>query len=283
MIQYWVLTFNRPKSLNRVISNLGLQGAKVNVLNNAPPSNIHIDSGNCYHLDQVVQNQVNTIEATSWCARSWNTIYLKALNQGDQIVCLQDDTDVGPHFVPWIEAFSQNYDFIFGPAGDQFHYITKSVIQKVGWWDEKFNACYCADADYLRRVMHHYDTNRVSVEETHGWGFYHNPSGIAANIIARTPHNVVDPDYKNQHTHLDEIAGGFNKIQDRHTTNYVVEQARHNYETKWGVPLDDNRPCAAGGSMMPLTMEYDWYPWASKKHGITFYRDLMQSYSMTSI
>lgn len=270
MIQYWVLTFNRPKSLNRVISNLGLQGSKVNVLNNAPSSNIHIDSGNYYHLNQVVQNQVNTIEATSWCARSWNTIYLKALNQGDQIVCLQDDTDVGPNFVPWIEAFSQNYDFIFGPAGDQFHYITKSVIQKVGWWDERYNGCYCADADYLRRVFLHFpDKDRVSVEESHGWGFDHNTCRIKQHVLPRSPHNVVDPDYVNQHTHLEEIA----KIdqKDKHTTNYVVEQARHNYETKWGVPLLDNRPCIAGGVQYPLTTEYDWYPWATKKHGVTRY------------
>lgn len=268
MIQYWILTFNRPKSLERLVGHFNEQGIHPNIYSNAPT----LQSYPGKH-SRLVFNHVGNDSSSSWCARSWNSIYLKALEApeyGDSIVCLQDDTDISPNFVKWIEDASTKYDFMFGPAGDQFHYITKSVVQKVGWWDERYNGCYCADADYLRRVMHHYDKpDRVSVEESHGWGFFYNSSGIAENVIPRNPYNVVDADYKNQHTHLDEIAKTDQK--DKFTTNYVVEQARHNYETKWGVPLVDNRPCAAGGQEWPLTTEYDWYPWATKKYGVTRY------------
>lgn len=264
-IQYWILTFNRPRSLNRLIESLYKQGVRPNVYSNSQI--VHIDYPN--RIDREIINHMGTNESTSWCARSWNSIYLKALENGDQIVCLQDDTDVGPNFVNWINNVSMNFDFMFGPAGDQFHYITKSVIREVGWWDERYNGCYCADADYLRRVYLTYPWEKISVEETHGWGFHHNACGISANIIPRSPHNVVDPDYVNQHVHLDNIAKTEQK--DKFTTNYVVDQARYNYETKWGIPLTDSAPCVTGGVMKPLTGEYDWYPWMSKKIGVTRY------------
>lgn len=268
MIQYWVLTFNRPRSVNRVIESLHKQGVKPNIYSNSPW--LHIDYPSS--IGHTVINHMGTNESTSWCARSWNSIYIKALEHGDKIVCLQDDTDVGPNFVNWIEEQSKQYHFMFGPAGDQFHYITKEVIQAVGWWDERYNGCYCADADYLRRVMFYYKPDHISVEETHGWGFYHNPCGISQNVIARTPHNVVDTDYKNQHTALEEIADI--PLKDHLTTNFVVQQARENYKRKWGVELSDRKSCAQEG-YLPQTTEIDWYPWATNKYGIKFYKDFM--------
>lgn len=267
MIQFWILTFNRPKSLNRLIDNLWSQNKpKIYVFNNAPVA--HIDYPNRVALQ--VDNHMGTNESTSWCARSWNSIYIKALERGDEIVCLQDDTNVGPNFVSWITEQSKKYDFMFGPAGDQFHFINKSVIQNVGWWDERYNGCYCADADYLRRVWLRHQRERISVEESHGWGFYHNVSGIYDNVIARTPNNVPDPDYINQHTQLENIAKI--KDKDKYTTNHVVAQARDNFFTKWGCELTDHTPVINGGVQgYPNITEFDWYPWASKKYGIKVY------------
>jgi hypothetical protein len=267
-MQVWILTFQRPRSLNRLINNLGSQGINCNVWSNSPV--LSIDLENERYMAASCINSVNTIEASSWCARSWNSIYIKGFEHDDEIVCLQDDTNVSPNFVRWIEEEKKRYDFMFGPAGDQFHYIHKRVLQKVGWWDERYNGCLCGDAEYLKRVYFEYDKSRVSVEESHGWGFTHNPSGITQHVIPWTQHNIIEPDYKNQWAQLEELDGDKAIPRpDIFNTNVPVIQARRHFVQKWGVPLEAFKPVIH--DYKRLMPEIDFYPWASKKFGITKY------------
>jgi len=270
-MQVFILTFRRPVSLNRLISNLGKQGYNCNIWSNAPSRDLIINPENEQYLASVYFNSVNTSEASSWCARAWNSIYIKGFEYDDEIVCLQDDTDVSPNFVQWIEEQKKRYDFIFGCAGDQFHYIHKRVLQKIGYWDENYNGCYCGDAEYLKRVYFEYDRERISVEENHGWGFHHNPCGIVQHIIPWTHQNIIEPNYVNQHTQLENLDGNVPINRDIHNTNVTVIQARRRFLQKWGVPLDADKPVIHNYNR--LLPETDYYPWFSKKIGITKYID----------
>jgi hypothetical protein len=262
VMQIWILTFERPRSLNRLIHNIGNQGGICNIWSNGP--NVIIDDENKQFVDEIIINPVNTIESTSWCARSWNSIYIKGFHKDDEIAAIQDDTDVSPSFMHWINTNKQKFDFIWGPSGDQFHFIKKKVLQKVGWWDERYNGCFCADADYLKRVFSEYDKNLVSVEEGHGWGFQHNHCDIRSAI---TPfdfgryNNGVDTDYLNQFH-------AYGNIEKTHRTLYA---ARKHFSDKWGTELLDH--ASVVNEYNRKLEEIDWYPWASRKFGIEIFKD----------
>jgi hypothetical protein len=222
MIPVWILTFDRPQALNRLINKLGQQGFTCNVFSNHPV--VRIRAENEPYLGEVIVNTLNSPESNSWCARSWNTIMQKGFPKSDRLILLQDDTDVGPGFGQWIEECSQTYDFIWGPAGDQFHYLTLDVLRATGWWDERFIGCYCGDFDFLKRVYMAYDHARISIDENHpGTTLYVNPCGVAQHINIRA--KAIDSTYVNQHNEV--INQGCWTIRDSEAF----------YEAKWGAPL----------------------------------------------
>ena len=258
-MQVWILTFNRPSALNRLVRHFGEQGFKSNIFSNYPT--IELDKSNEQYLGSYVINSLNSPESNSWCARSWNTILMKAFDgEDDEAILIQDDTDIAPNFGRWIEDQKLRYDFIWGPAGDQFHFIRKSVLKKVGWWDERYIGCYCGDAEYVKRVYHTWDKSRISVEDSHNWGFVHNPSGVSQHIITTWDSKVTaNPGYENQHWEFERI----NKC------NPTLAHSQGHFRTKWGVDLDNNRPVIE--SWDRKLPEIDWYPWFSKKHEFTAY------------
>jgi hypothetical protein len=269
-MKVWILTFERPNALNRLINKFGMQGLNSNVLSNSP--NLQINKENQQYVEDVVINPINTSESTSWCARGWNSIYIKAFHKDDEVIAIQDDTDISDNFVTWINQVKNSFDFIWGHAGDQFHYIHKNVLRKVGWWDERYNGCYCGDADFLKRVYICYDKSRISVEEYHGWGFHHNHCGVKENIITRANfyRNEIDPDYKNQHVEFEELGVNVKfDIKNQHCTNPVVTMSRKHYFDKWGIELEGDQCCL--NSTDAKLSEIDWYPWATKKFNIEVY------------
>jgi hypothetical protein len=130
-------------------------------------------------------NSLSYEESNSWCARSWNSIFIKAFINGAQdSIFIQDDTQVEPSFPTHLTNTlkEKDFDFVWGPAGDQFFYMKKSVLKEVGWFDERYFGCYCGDADFLLRVWSHYkrmrELDKISIEEYHDWGWVHNPINI---------------------------------------------------------------------------------------------------------
>lgn len=256
-LQVWILTFERPIALNRLIQHFGEQGQQVKVFSNSPMYSI-LDE-NWKYVDQVVVNSLNSRESNAWCARSWNSIYMKAFNDVDRVICIQDDTDISPNFMKWWFLAKDVNNFMSGPAGDQFHYITRQVFEIVGWWDERYIGCYCADADYFKRVFMEYDRNWISIEDTHNWGTRWRPCGITENVITTFESKTVDPNYDNQHWALAKI---------RHDNPTLFHSQQH-YKNKWGIDLDNNRSFIEHlDRKMP---EIDWYPALSNKFGVIAY------------
>lgn len=247
-MQIWILTFNRPVALNRLISALGNQGTRVNILSNHP--DLKLTEENTKYLNNYIINTLNFEESNSWCARSWNTILMKAFVQTDEVVCIQDDTMVGNNFCQWLNHYKQSYDFIWGPAGDQFFYLKKHILKNAGYWDERYIGCYCGDADWMKRVFMTNDPNRLSVVDTHDWGFVHNDIGVR-NVINTHAKNA-DPNYENQHEELERKASG------------TVVCSQTHFKNKWGRYLNGTGPVNQQDER--FIQEIDWYPWFTRKY-----------------
>jgi hypothetical protein len=255
-VETWILTFNRPVVLNRLIRNLNAEGIKPWVFSNHP--DVHIEKD--LSCSGVVINTLNCEQSSSWCARSWNSIFLKSFAEHNAYgaVCIQDDTNIRPGFARCLIEEAEKYDFISAPAGDQFFYITLPVLKKVGWFDERYLGCYCGDADYFKRVYMKYDKARVSNYDTHSWGWMHNPSQITMYLDTEYQTKMCEPNYQNQHWALDAIT----------KVNKTLQHSQSHYENKWGVELDNNGPAISKGTYSHIE-EIDWYPWASNKLGFT--------------
>lgn len=254
----WILTFNRPEALNRLISTFGRQGWRVNVFSNHPHLQILDSNKEC--VQETVINTLNSTQSNSWCARSWNSILLRSWHRASKVILIQDDTLISDGFVEWFNGVSDKYDFMWGPGGDQWHYLTFEVFKKIGYWDERYIGCYCGDADYLKRVWHNWNHDRISVEEKHNWGFTHNPSGIEQNVLTEMHIKVVDSNYENQHWQLE--GGNFGGMGN----NPTLLASQQHYAEKWGEPLDSGQPITA--SYNRKVREIDWYPWFSKRANV---------------
>lgn len=260
-MQVWILTFNRPAALNRQIDAFKSWSA-VHILTNH--SDVQLTAENHELLKQgklqIIHNTLSDNESNSWCARSWNSIFLKAFKTEEEIICVQDDTCIlDPEgFKTLILGNTSRYDLIWGPAGDQFFYVKKKVLARVGYFDERYLGCYCGDADWLKRIWQQWDANRLSISESHDWGFQHNPIGINHHIPTHIQSKACDSTYINQH---EEIVA---KMGQR---NSILEHSQAHYCAKWGHMLNGNGPInrvdLPFGTLIP---EISWYPWFSKKY-----------------
>lgn len=254
-IATWILTFNRQTVLNRLIKNLNSNGIQPNVFSNHPQC--FIENGNV--VDRVVINTLNNEKSNSWCARSWNSIFIKAFveDEVDAIICIQDDTDIRPTFRNVFLQEASKFDFISGPAGDQFFYITRDVVRSVGWWDERYIGCYCGDADYFKRVyLEHGNRARISQKDSHNWGWSHNPSPLIDCIDTEYVTKTCQPNYENQHWALDKLAN----------VNKTLLHSQDHYRKKWGADLDCGLPANVTGTTHQIA-EIDWYPAFSSQLG----------------
>ena len=252
----WILTFDRPVALNRLISTLGKQGIKSSVFSNHPK--LQILNENKEYVEDVVINNLNSTHSNSWCARSWNSIMIRSWHQASSLVLIQDDTNVSDEYGNWMNRQTQNFDFMWGPGGDQWHYLTYDVFKKTGYWDERYIGCYCADADYLKRVWLNNDQSRMLVHEEHNWGFMLNvtqPSDVREHILTEMNVKMADPNYVNQHWDLEK--GG----------NPTIKASQRHFKEKWGVELDNGFPVIENGRGK-FGYEIDWYPWFTKIHGV---------------
>jgi len=261
-IPCWILTFNRPVALNRQIDAFK-HWTDINVFSNHPEVQLSPENHELWKEGKlnILYNSLSDSEATSYCARSWNNIFLKALKTNDEIICVQDDTLVNAPaaFRDLILDNKDRYDLIWGPGGDQFFYVKKKVLSRVGWFDERYLGCYCGDADWLKRIWQQWDHDRLSVYETHDWGFVHNPIGLERHIPTHIQSKACDANYMNQHHEIEGVVG----VQ----TNSILEHSQSFYCSKWGHMLNGTGPISR--TDLPfgsLVSEIDWYPWFTKKY-----------------
>jgi len=257
----WILTFNRPAALNRQIDSFK-HWTDVNVFSNHPEVQLTQENHELWKQGKlnILYNSLSDEEANSYCARSWNNIFLKALKHHDEIICVQDDTMIHAPaaFRDLILDNKNRYDVIWGPAGDQFFYVKKKVIARVGWFDERYLGCYCGDADWLKRIWQQWDANRLSISESHDWGFVHNPIGVERHIPTHIQSKACDANYVNQHQEIEQKMGSCNPI---------LEHSQAHYCAKWGHMLNGTGPISRVDIPFgSLIQEIDWYPWFTKKY-----------------
>lgn len=255
-MQAWILTFNRPLALNRQIYTFSSMGYDVYIYSNHPKVQIATDNKDC--VKQVIFNHIANENATSYCARSWNSIFINCFKTESEGIFVQDDTPISTNFKDTLLEATKKFDLIWGPAGDVFFYLKKAILKQVGWFDERYLGCYCGDADFLKRIWQGYDKNKLCIEETHDWGFIHNPIGLQNYIKNDLPSKGIDSTYNNQHHELENLSN----------INHVLQHSQNHFKTKWGTPGNGINGI---GSMInytnsPLITEIDWYPWFTKKY-----------------
>lgn len=261
-LQTWILTFNRPQALNRQIDAFK-HWTQPNIFSNHP--NIAFTQENLewyqQNQSQLIFNNLSDAEATSYCARSWNNMFIKCFKHHDEAIFIQDDTFITnpERFKELILTYKDKYDLIWGPGGDQFFYVKKKVLQRVGWFDERYLGCYCGDADWLKRIWQQYDHDKLSIYETHDWGFVHNDIGVGRIIPTGIEAKSVDPTYVNQHHEIEQVVG----VQ----TNRILEHSQAWYNAKWGHMLNGTGPISRTDFPFgSLITEIDWYPWFTEKY-----------------
>lgn len=269
--QVWILTFNRPVALSRQIKRWGSAGYDVHVFSNYPKVQ-YTDQEAADYVTSLHFNSLSYEDSNAWCARSWNSIFIKAFMNGnhEDSVFVQDDTDCGPGTTQMIEENAPKFDLIWGPAGDTFFYMKKEVLRRVGWFDERFLGCYCGDADFMYRIWRYYkridELAKLSIEETHDWGWIQNPIGIRNNIRWDLASKAIDATYENQHEEMERKLEG----------NPVLKHSQSHFKQKWkfvGNGINEIGALSVQSDSMKVgTMydigdpyEIDWYPWATKK------------------
>jgi hypothetical protein len=254
-MQAWILTFNRPRALNRQINSLGGFGYDVHIFSNHPE--VIVDEDNKKYVKGILINTLADPDCYAWMARSWNSVYLKCFKTEEECIFVQDDTFLPPAVKDAIENNKDKYDLIWGPKGDCFYYMKKNVLREIGWWDERFLGAYCSDADFLLRCWLFYDRNRLSIAESHPWGFVHNDVGLIETIPDDWNSRCVDDSYVNQH----------HQIENSRTNdiNYPLQHSSSLFVSKWGTStMIDGR--ITDRISYPLYDEIDWYNWFTKKH-----------------
>lgn len=253
----WVLTFNRPLALSRQVKLWGRAGFQVNVFSNYPE--LQYEDNETYDLVKTAHfNSLSYKQSNSWCARSWNSIYIKCFTDNEAGIFVQDDTDCSKNLPDLIMKNVDKYDFIWGTAGDIFHYCHKNVLKTVGWWDERFLGCYCGDCDIMLRTWLSYDRDRLCIEESHDFGWIHNPIGLQHCIRTDVQSKAIDPTYENQHWELEKLG----------KKNYVLEHSQGHFKQKWGLPGNGINGIGPLANYNPKKQIKDiqWYPWFDAKY-----------------
>lgn len=255
----WILTFDRSQALNRQIDAFK-SWTSVHIFTNHPRVSFSAENLDLYDRGQlpVLHNTLSDPEATAYTARAWNNIFLKGFKDADEMICVQDDTFITnpTAFRDLILGNKDKYDLIWGPAGDQFFYIKKKVVEKIGFFDERFSTgAFCGDADFLKRIWLNYDRDKLSIVEKHDFGFSHNSIGIENIIPTDIRSKAIDANYVNQHQEIQKID----------PKDEWLHYAQDFWKQKWGHPLN------GVGSMTqftnpPLLKELWLYPWFVKKY-----------------
>lgn len=261
MMQTWILTFDRPVALNRQID--AFKGwTDVHIFSNHPKVILSPENHALYSEGRlkILVNSLSDENSIAYTARSWNNIFLKAFKTEEEIICVQDDTCITypGDVMQIIQSNINRFDLIWAPAGDQFFYLKKKILAAVGWFDERYLGAYCGDADWLKRVWQQWDVNKLSISESHDWGFVNNSIGLEQYIPTHIHSKAIDSTYVNQHQEIEK------KMQGR---NRVLEHSQSHYCAKWGHMLNGNGPInRVDIPFGSLISEIDWYPWFTEKY-----------------
>lgn len=171
-------------------------------------------------------------------SKAWNLAMQWAFRDAETewLLCSMDDLEVRDRDWPYL-VNAVDRDLYMAPAGDLCFLMNRTVLRKVGWYDERFPVVAFQEWDWEARAIKQLGEERVSIHDTHGWGY--NPVGLEQCWF----HDYRANDIESCGRMADRAAGIW-------------------LEQKWGLCLSDFAKMMHSGIILdPMQPEVDWYPW----------------------
>jgi hypothetical protein len=107
----------------------------IHIFSNHPE--VRLTEENAKRVKSITYNTLSDPEANSYCARSWNNIFIKAFKDNDDAMFVQDDTAIHPNISNLIRRDCDKYDLAIYAASYfgicVFTNFTGSVPPKYAW------------------------------------------------------------------------------------------------------------------------------------------------------
>jgi hypothetical protein len=98
-------------------------------------------------------------------SKSWNEIIKKYIDKTPIIISNNDMTVVPNSINRFMNYYNEGYELIWINAGYCFFMITKTCIDKIGYFDENFYPAYVEDTDYGRRGLLCDELKKIQINE----------------------------------------------------------------------------------------------------------------------
>jgi hypothetical protein len=92
---------------------------------------------------------VLTYEKHQALAKGWNQLII--MSTAPRIMILNDDCQIGPNFRKEFESQCGDHEWLFLNCSYSHFFTSKSVVKKIGWFDERFLGIGHEDGDFSRR------------------------------------------------------------------------------------------------------------------------------------
>lgn len=248
-LSIWIITYNRPDSINRAVSdflNSTPETAPINIISNHSKLELRRDYGSRV---KVWVNTLRPDESWGYLARNWNQCLYLGLKDHEWVLCSQDDVHIKPG---WLELVQKNprYSFYTAPFFDMAFLVNREAFKRVGWFDERFLCVDLQDNDYLRRVYQRLERKKICIEDRHGWQLNGRPISHI-NPIGLSKYWIHGPDEGDAQPQ--DRPRGSDKI------HYRINDA-YRY-AKWRIVGKANSQELNLKQRIP---DIDWYPWFTK-------------------
>lgn len=164
----FILTYDRPKALNAVLSSLFVSDAKrdiakgnieIFIINNF--SKLHIEPKYRSKV-KILDNCLRLDKSTGHMSRNWNQALLLGFQnlispKADIVITLQDDVLLQVNWFERTKILHKKFSFIQNGYGDAFCSYTVDAVRKVGLWDERFLMGAQAADYFYRQLMFNWD------------------------------------------------------------------------------------------------------------------------------
>ena len=260
-IKIYIVTYKGHKRLGQTLdslfrSDIGNHKFEVNVINNH--SDIRLPSEFFRKRElSVINNLLRPDFSSGHLSRNWNQALVNGFESltnpdCDIVVCSQDDSIFHPAWASRLTFLmeTQEYDFVHGGHGDQFHAYTPEAVRKVGLWDERFCGISRQAADYFYRCLI-YNSSGSSIQDT----VHRRVLNPVTQDLELSQNYLVSADVRA----IDEVWDNSLHGNDEIAQKVMLE--------KWGFdpyPWDDNLFAKAEKTKRTLCSNYITYPYFEK-------------------
>lgn len=163
-VKIFIVTYNNNEVLNdclaSIFENLPTESkynVSVHIINNHSHFHIHDDFKKENNLF-VIHNEGRPDFSTGHLARNWNQAIIHGMKSikepdCDVLILAQNDSRFVRNFIRNIEHHLETYDYLTFGVGDEVQIMTKSSIEKIGLFDERFCNIGYQECDYFMRAI----------------------------------------------------------------------------------------------------------------------------------